>query len=135
MWVMEIPSLVISKIKNEFPEEKKTQYGMNDQKNFSTVPSSSNNPYFPFVFLKLLPGVEVGQDLEGLDINGGNFTFQVTVTDNKSQNRAKDVMSEVMKIMKNMRFRVSAMPEFEGEGNTHICIVRFSRIIGADDKI
>ena len=63
-------------------------------RNFSTVGSSDTQAVFPFVYVQLLPSAEAGQDIEGNTINAGLFTFQIEVTDNQSQARAKDVMSE-----------------------------------------
>ena len=66
--------------------------------NFSTVGSSDARAVFPFVYIQLLPSTEQGQDIEGNTINAGLFTFQIEVTDNQTQSRAKDVMSEVKRL-------------------------------------
>ena len=94
-----ISSVVFTRIKNEFSSSLTTKYKMTSS-NFSTVGSSDTPAVFPFVYIQLLPSTEQGQDIEGNTINAGLFTFQIEVTDNQTQARAKDVMSEVKRIMK-----------------------------------
>lgn len=101
--------------------------------NFSTVGSSDTPAVFPFVYINLLPSVERGQDIEGNTINAGLFTFQIEVTDNQTQARARDVMSEVKRIMKSMRFTVQPTPDIQDTKDTHRAIMRCNRRIGSDD--
>ena len=131
-WTDMIPSNVFTRIKNEFSSTLKTKYKMADS-NFSTVGSSDTPAVFPFVYIQFLPSVEQGQDLEGNTINAGLFTFQIEVTDNQTQARAKDVMSEVKRIMKSMRFTVQPTPTLEDTKDTHRAIMRCNRIIGFND--
>ena len=131
-WTDRISSVVFSRIKNEFSSTLKTKYKMTSS-NFSTVGSSDTPAVFPFVYIQLLPSAETGQDIEGSTINAGLFTFQIEVTDNQSQTRAKDVMSEVKRIMKSMRFTVQPTPTLEDTKDTHRAIMRCNRIIGSCD--
>ena len=131
-WTDRISSVVFTRIKNEFSNSLKTKYKMTNS-NFSTVGSSDTPAVFPFVYIQLLPSVEQGQDLDGNTINAGLFTFQIEVTDNQSQTRAKDVMSEVKRIMKSMRFTVQCTPTLEDTKDTHRAIMRCNRIIGSCD--
>ena len=131
-WTDRISSVVFSRIKNEFSSSLKEKYKMKDE-NFSTVGSSDTPAVFPFVYIQLLPSVEQGQDIEGNTINAGLFTFQIEVTDNQTQARAKDVMSEVKRIMKSMRFTVQCTPTLEDTKDTHRAIMRCNRIIGSCD--
>ena len=131
-WADRISSVVFTRIKNEFSKSLKTKYKMTSS-NFSTVGSSDSEPVFPFVYVQLLPSAEAGQDIEGNTINAGLFTFQIEVTDNQSQARAKDVMSEVKRIMKSMRFTVQPTPTLEDTKDTHRAIMRCNRIIGSGD--
>ena len=101
--------------------------------NFSTVGSSDTPAVFPFVYIQLLPSTEQGQDIEGNTINAGLFTFQIEVTDNQKQVIAKDVMSEVKRIMKSMRFTVQPTPDIQDTKDTHRAIMRCNRRIGSDD--
>ena len=131
-WTDRISSVVFTRIKNKFSNSLKTKYKMTSS-NFSTVGSSDTPAVFPFVYVQLLPSAETGQDLEGATINAGLFTFQIEVTDNQTQARAKDVMSEVKRIMKSMRFTVQCTPTLEDTKDTHRAIMRCNRIIGSCD--
>ena len=131
-WTDRISSVVFSRIKNEFSSSLKEKYKMKDE-NFSTVGSSDTPAVFPFVYIQLLPSTEQGQDIEGNTINAGLFTFQIEVTDNQTQARAKDVMSEVKRIMKSMRFTVQPTPDIQDTKDTHRAIMRCNRIIGSCD--
>ena len=131
-WTDRISSVVFTRIKNEFSSTLKTKYKMTSS-NFSTVGSSDTPAVFSFVHIQLLPSAETGQDIEGNTINAGLFTFQIEVTDNQTQARAKDVMSEVKRIMKSMRFTVQCTPTLEDTKDTHGAIMRCNRIIGSCD--
>ena len=131
-WTDRISSVVFTRIKNEFSSTLKTKYKMTSS-NFSTVGSSDTQAVFPFVYVHLLPSTEQGQDIEGNTINAGLFTFQIEVTDNQTQARAKDVMSEVKRIMKSMRFTVQCTPTLEDTKDTHRAIMRCNRRIGSND--
>lgn len=131
-WTDRISSVVFTRIKNEFSNSLKTKYKMTSS-NFSTVGSSDTPAVFPFVYIQLLPSTEQGQDIEGNTINAGLFTFQIEVTDNQTQARAKDVMAEVKRIMKAMRFTVQPTPTLEDTKDTHRAIMRCNRIIGSGD--
>lgn len=131
-WTDRISSVVFTRIKNEFSSSLKTKYKMTSS-NFSTVGSSDTPAVFPFVYIQLLPSTEQGQDIEGNTINAGLFTFQIDVTDNQTQSRAKDVMSEVKRIMKSMRFTVQPTPDIQDTKDTHRAIMRCNRRIGSDD--
>ena len=131
-WTDRISSVVFTRIKNEFSSSLKTKYKMTSS-NFSTVGSSDTPAVFPFVYIQLLPSTEQGQDIEGNEINAGLFTFQIEVTDNKKQVIAKDVMSEVKRIMKSMRFTVQPTPDIQDTKDTHRAIMRCNRRIGSDD--
>ena len=131
-WTDRISSIIFTRIKNEFSSTLKTKYKMTSS-NFSTVGSSDTPAVFPFVYIQLLPSTEQGQDIEGNTINAGLFTFQIEVTDNQTQARAKDVMSEVKRIMKSMRFTVQTTPDIQDTKDTHRAIMRCNRRIGSDD--
>lgn len=131
-WTDRISSVVFTRIKNEFSSSLKTKYKMTSS-NFSTVGSSDTPAVFPFVYIQLLPSAEQGQDIEGNTINAGLFTFQIEVTDNQSQTRAKDVMSEIKRIMKSMRFTIQPTPDIQDTKDTHRAIMRCNRRIGSDD--
>ena len=132
-WISRIPLVVNTKIKSEFSDVIKIKYNMNDVDNFSMEDSSATPPVFPFVYINILPGSEIGQDLEGTSINGGIFAFQIDVYDNKSASRAREVMSEAIRIMKLMHFSCNQFPVPSTSGGVHRSTARFKRTIGAND--
>ena len=133
IWVMTIPSIVLTRIKNEFSSSLKTKYKI-ESKNFSTVGSSDTPAVFPFIYLQSLEPTETGTDLEATNINGGIFSFQIDVTDNQSQSRAKEVMTEILRIMKKMGFQCKPMPSFDNSAkDVHRMIARFRKNIDEND--
>lgn len=133
IWVMIIPSIIFTKIKTEFSAKLKEKYNMTD-KNFSTVGSSDTPAVFPFVYLQSIQPIETGMDLEATNINGGIFSFQIDVTDNQSQYRAKEVMTEVLRIMKKMGFQCKPMPSFDDSvKDVKRMVARFQRAIDEND--
>lgn len=133
-WIMYVPSVVFSKIKANFSADLKNKYGMTDE-NFSTSAVLNTNAMFPFIYVKTLGGTEQGADLEGQAINAASFTFQIEVTDNRSQARSREIMAEVVRIMKEMRFQMNALPLYEDTENIHVATARFQRMIGSGDGL
>lgn len=132
-WVSLLQSKIYSIIENEFSQDIKDMYHMTSD-NFSTVESNSS-AVFPFVFIKMLPALEQGGDLDGKTINAGLFTFQIDIVDNISQKRARTVAFEIVRIMKSMRFEVKNMPSFEDTKEKHRSTMRFRRLIASGDAI
>ena len=131
-WYMMIPLMVFTRLKQNFSQTTKDAYKMTD-KNFSTVGSSDTPAVFPFVYFKTLPASEVGSTFE-VGVNGGNFGFQIEVTDNKTQSNARNVMKEVSRIMVDMGFKAQGFGEFQDTKDTHRTISRFQKVIGANEK-
>ena len=133
-WYMKIPLMVFTKLKQNFSQTIKETYKMTD-KNFSTVGSSDTPAVFPFVYVQTLPATEQGRDLQGTSVNGALFAFQVDVYSNKTQSEARNVMSEVRRLMKEIGFECNQMPSFENTKDVHRMTARFRRLIGACDKL
>ena len=128
-----IPLMVFTKLKQGFSQTIKDKYSMTD-KNFSTVGSSYTPPVFPFVYFNTLPATETGNTFEkGLE--GGNFGFQIEVTDNRTQSNARNVMKEISRIMVDMGFDVNGFGNIEDTKNVHRMITRFQRKIGENDSL
>ena len=131
MWISNISSIVFTRVKVDGLKKLKTKY---PNIYFTTSDKAQKNPEFPTVYIHELPGKENGNDLENSFINSAIFTFQIEVTDNVSQNRTREVMDEIMGIMKKMRFSVVGMPEFNNT-DTYRGIARFRRTIDWNDNI
>ena len=82
-----------------------------------------------------MPGAETGEDLQGDTINAVWSSFHIEVTTNTKMNDAKEVMNEVVRIMKTMSFQVIVTPEFQNTDSTYRRVARFRRIIGAGDVL
>lgn len=130
MWTNEISSIVFTRIKTEATKRLSGKY---PDIYFTNSDRAQTEPKFPTVYIHEIGSVEQGQDLENLQINAVMTTFQIDVTDNQSQNRANNVMSCVVEIMKSMRFSVVSMPEFQNTESTYRSIARFRRVIGSGD--
>lgn len=133
-WVMLIPSQVFTMLKTNLIGKVGAKYNLTND-NFSTVASSNTKAVFPFVYVNSLTSTEEGADLEGNGINAARFTFQIEVTDNVSQNRAREVMANIINVVKTMRFEVVSLPIFKNLDGTHRCIIRIRRTIGANDTL
>ena len=134
VWYMMIPLMVFTKLKQNFSQTIKDTYKMTDS-NFSTVGSSDTPAVFPFVYVNALPATEQGRDLQGTSVHGALFTCQIEVYSNKTQNDARNVMSEIARIMKTMGFEIISIPSFEDTKDVHRMIARFRRSIDKNDYL
>ena len=125
-----LESQVYTRIKTQFPSKLKEKY--KDIK-FTTENKVDALPRFPTVYIHELTGEEVGSDLQGDTINAVWSSFQIEVTTNTKQSETKEVMDEVVKIMKKMRFQVISMPEFQNTDSIYRRVARFRRMIADDD--
>lgn len=132
MWIDDISSIVYSRIKIHVRSKLKSKYPELFFTNSSETPS---DPKFPTVYIHELSGSERGQDLENDSINSVISSFQIEVSDNVNQSRAKEVMNEVVKIMKQMRYSVSDLPEFQNIDGYFRNVFRCRRTIGKDDVL
>ncbi len=127
-----LESIIFTQIKARFSSKIKSKY--KDLK-FTTEEESKINPSFPNVYVYLMPGVETGLTLERTATEGGLFTFQIKVTDNQNQTRVKEVMGEIVKIMKSMSFYMVAMPAYENTKDTYWSTARFRRQLDRNDYL
>ena len=130
MWINDIDSIVYSRIKIKLNEKLKTKYS---DLSFSNSDVVVKNPKFPNVYIHCLSGSEKARDLEGNDVLAVDIGFQIEITDNISQGRAKEVMNEVIKVLKQMKFSGNSLPEFQNIDGCYRCVARCRRTIGKDD--
>lgn len=126
----DLETQVNTRIKYGFSEKIKKKYPDLD---FVTSEKNKTKPKFPTVYTELLPSPEIGQDLEGTSLNGVLATFQIKVSDNVNNSRAREVANEVVRILKTMRFSINEMPHSENKGDSYDCLIRARRTIGASD--
>lgn len=133
LWTALISPSVLTKLKTDGEAKLKTKY---PDINFTTVDRVvSSEAKFPTVYLHEMASAEQGADLDGTEINAVLSSFQIEVTDNTSQARVNEVMTEIVGIMKSMRYQVISMPEFQNTSTTYRSIARFRRVVGKGDKL
>ena len=96
---------------------------------------NSGSAVFPTVYIHLLSPTEQGQTLDGQTINALLATFQVDVTTNTSKSDCRKVMATVMNVFKEMRFQGRSLPETSINNKIYHSVARFSRVIGANDRL
>lgn len=91
---------------------------------------------FPNVYLHFLPTLELGQDLDGKEVNAVYLTAQVevTVTSAQKMSAANDVSQVVIDAMKDMRFDAT-YPEFINTDSEYRAISRFTRTLGKGEQL
>lgn len=106
---------------------------------FTMDSETETDPTFPTVYIHFLPSNEIGQTLDGYDVNGFTCGVQVdvVVTKEQGQTSARKVIYEVLEQFKKLSFEVNMMPEFISTGGTDIkkITARCRRKIGASDII
>lgn len=132
MWISNISPMVFTRVKVEVGKALGTKY---PDLYFTTSDMTRADPKFPTVYVHEMPGAETGQDLEGSEINAVLSSFQIEVTDTPERNRVSEVMGEVVKCMKKMRFSVVSIPEFQNQKDTVRQVARFRRVIGQGDVL
>lgn len=108
-----------------------------EDENFTTKSKEpSTITLFPSIYLHRLPSVETGFDLENDRINGGIFTYEVSVTSNVDKDDAKDIMLAVAKVMKLMGFNATSLPFYvELDNNLHKQSSRWQRVLYEGDLL
>jgi hypothetical protein len=132
MWFSRITTTVFTRIKNSVNKKLSSTY---PDLNFTTSDKSSTDPKFPTVYIKRMPGMEKGQDLDGSTVNAMLVTFQVEVTDNISDTRALEVADECCAVMKSMRFQLVGEPVPDNSNGKFRNIARYQRIVGYNDTL
>lgn len=132
-WIMNISLMVFTRIKTHFSQKIKTKLKMTDS-NFSTTDNTNKKAVFPFVYIWLMPSNAKGVDLERKSTDSVDFTFQIDVFDNQSQNRANEVAREVMRIMVGeLSFLPQPAPYFDNQGDTFRMTARYTRTLDWND--
>ena len=128
-----VDNLILTRIKNKTASKLGSKYSS------LTIKYTNNDrellePTFPTVFVKQLQTRAIGETFDG-GINAGDFTFQVDVYDNSSQTRAKDILKAIIAVMTDMYFTLATFPIFDNTTNVYRATARFTRVIGASDKL
>ena len=127
-----IESKVYTRLKNNVSETFISKYPT------YTVTTSDKRPSkmtYPYVYVHEMTGIERGSTLENDTLAALNVTFQIEVYSDKSQTVTSDTMKEIVRIMKSMRFTVSAFPENLNTDSLYRKVARFERLIGDGDTL
>lgn len=131
MWIMDIPLKVLTRLRVEGNKSLSEYY---PDLNITDDDKQLDNPSFPTVFVQDIGGPEQGQDIEGKSINAVLSTIQIDVVDNKKRSNVREVMAEMIRIMKTMGYEVITSANFERtQDNTYRMVARFRRMIGYND--
>lgn len=137
-WVYDLETNIFSNVATiAKPKLKKKYKSMNFDAAFTTVEKNlDKDPVFPTIYIHEMPGLERGADLEGTSVNAVQETIQVDVITNTKQSDAKGIMAILADAFKQMRFQITAMPEFKNDSEKNFrSVARFRRIIGANDRL
>lgn len=133
LWVFDLENTIFSYVKTKIMSQLKSKYPdifvtNADWTTFKAV--------FPTVYIHELSGIEQGMDINGQSINAVLTSFQIEVVTNTNQRDAKNIIAIVADIFKELRFTITAMPEFSNpEQGTYRSIMRLRRVIGANDSL
>jgi len=132
-WVFDIQDKIFSRLDAVCRAKLSRSYPNINVTMDSHVPTK---PKFPNVYLHFLSPVEIGNDLDGADINAIYLTAQidVTVTSAQEMSVANEVSQVVVNCMKDMRFSAT-LPEFVNTDSEYRTVSRFARTIGNADKL
>ncbi len=127
-----LESIIFTQIKARFSPKIKKKY---PDIEFTTQEESKTDPKFPNVYVFLMESPEIGMTLEGTSFAGGLFTFTIKVTDNQNQTRVKEVMGEIVRVMKSMRFQMLFLPIYQNTKDEYWSTARFRRTICDGDYL
>lgn len=132
-WVFDIQDTIYSRVDAVSTAKLGSKY---TDLNVTTDSHKVTNPKFPNVYLHFLAPTEVGQDLDGQDINAIYLTVDITVTVTSAQKMevAREVTQVVVDCMKEMRF-TAYLSEFRDTDTEYRTVQRFARNIGNEEKL
>lgn len=121
-WVFDLEINIFSNVATiAKPKLKKKYKSMNFDTAFTTVEKNlDKDPVFPTIYIHEMPGLERGADLEGTSVNAVQETIQVDVITNTKQSDAKGIMAILADAFKQMRFQITAMPEFKNDSEKNL---------------
>lgn len=131
-WATDLESTVVALVKAKSLPQLQKKYS---KIRITDEGENSGSAVFPTVYIHLLSPTEQGQTLDGQTINALLATFQVDVTTNTSKSDCRKVMATVMNVFKEMRFQGKSLPETSINNKIYHSVARFSRVIGANDRL
>lgn len=99
----------------------------------TTNDKNTNFASFPCLMVKEISQEEIGNDLDNSTVNAVRSTFECRAYA-LSDDECRRITVAQSKLMKALRFNAVMLPEHSQEGETHVSIARYRRVIGAGDK-
>lgn len=132
MSLLDLETKVYSRLNNKVKSALKKTY---PKLNFVDTDKQSSTPTYPLVYVHELESAEIGQDFDNTTINGVLSSFEITVYSDYSQEVNKEIMNEVVYVMKSMRYNIVGTPFNDNEDGLYRRICRFRRPVGAGDTL
>lgn len=128
-WYMELDNKIFTIFKTKLNKKLKEKYS---DLYITDSDINTTQALFPTVYFHVMSGLEMGADLEASEVNAIMYSIQIDVSA-KKQSEAREVMSEAASIMKQLRFEIVSMPEFNNQNNVYRQVMRVRRVIGTED--
>ena len=103
--------------------------------NCTTKGENVGTATFPTLYMRELPAVEMGNDLENKTINAVMCTIEIQVFTKDDETKCKAIINDAVSEMKRFSFNVTAMPIVETEDRISKGVARFRRMVGSSDNL
>ena len=114
----------------EYVVENLPQLNLDEKVNFSrTKQNPSTESQFPYIYFERVTGIEKGMNLECDRIEGGLFTYQITVTSNVSKSEADMISNALSMAFKSIGFHATSLPLDNEVDNLHVHLARWQRTL------
>lgn len=103
--------------------------------NCTTKGENVGTAQFPTLYMKELPAVEIGNDLDNTTVNAVMCTIEIQVFTKNDEAKCKSIMNDAVLEMKRFRFNATAMPIVETNNYISSGVARFRRVVGSGDTL
>lgn len=125
-------SQILSRVFTQVSYQLKKKYsGLN----CTTKGENLGEAKFPTLYMRELPAMEMGNDLENTTINAILCTIEIQVFTKNDETKCKEIMNQAVVEMKRFRFNTTAMPIVETRDTVSTGIARFRRVVGSGDTL
>ena len=129
-WFAQIESTVLTYLQYMLCEKTGALY---PNLNCTTKSQSTKPSDFPTLYLHSLTPIERDQDLENDAINSVLSTLEIQVFSNQSETEAKKIMTDVVLLMKSLRWSITMLPDPQTNDKISYCIARFRKLVTESD--
>lgn len=132
-WYAEIESTIFTYLKYQLVERTNAPFPNLNCTTSSQSESIENIVDFPTLYVHLLPPVEMGNDLENIDVPAIRATFDLQVFSNISEAECRKLITACIQQMKSLRFNISSFPDPQTSDKKYFAITRCTRVIASGD--